>query len=84
MIAILHTWGQNLSLHPHIHCIVPSGGITENEKWKNAKGKGKFLFPVKAMSKVFRARLVEGLRKEFILEDDLYGKLFSRNRVRLL
>ena len=79
MIAILHTWGQTLSLHPHIHCIVPSGGITENKKWKNAKGKGKFLFPVKAMSKVFRARFVEQLRKEFVLKDELYGKLFSHN-----
>lgn len=64
MIAILHTWGQNLSLHPHLHCIVPGGGITESGKWKHAKSKGKYLFPVKAMSKVFRARFVAGLRKE--------------------
>jgi len=71
MIAILHTWGQNLSLHPHLHCIVPGAGITKNDKWKHAKGKGKpgcrtarYLFPVKAMSKVFRARFVAGLRKE--------------------
>ena len=41
MIAILHTWGQNLCLHPHLHCIVPGGGITKNGQWKNAKGKGK-------------------------------------------
>ena len=34
MIAVLHTWGQNLSLHPHLHCIVPSGGMNQNEKWK--------------------------------------------------
>ena len=30
MIAVLHTWGQNLSLHPHLHCIVPGGGVDEN------------------------------------------------------
>ncbi|MEM7373191.1 MAG: IS91 family transposase [Bacteroidota bacterium] len=50
MTAILHTWGQNLSLHPHIHAIVPGGGITEAGKWKTAKGEDKFLFPTKAMS----------------------------------
>nr|WP_317164455.1 transposase [Oceanihabitans sp. IOP_32] len=64
MVAILHTWGQNLSLHPHLHCIVPGGGITKTGKWKNTKSKGKYLFPVKAMSIVFRARFVAGLRKE--------------------
>jgi hypothetical protein len=64
MIAILHTWGQNLSLHPHLHCIVPGGGIAKSGKWKLAKSKGKYLFPVKAMSKVFRAQFVAELRKE--------------------
>ena len=81
MISILHTWGQNLSLHPHIHCIVPGGGITPNKKWKYARGKGKYLFPVKAMSKVFRARFAEGLRKELKLDNTLFRKLFSRNWV---
>ena len=65
MIAVLHTWGQNLSLHPHLHCIVPGGGVTRQSRWKSASNKGKFLFPVKAMSKVFRARFVAGLRKAF-------------------
>jgi len=64
MVAILHTWGQNLSLHPHLHCIVPGGGITETGKWKPAKNEGKYMFPAKAMGKVFRARFVAGLRKE--------------------
>jgi hypothetical protein len=62
MFAILHTWGQNLSLHPHLHCVVPAGGLTRDGKWKHARSDGKFLFPVKAMSKVFRARYVEGVR----------------------
>ncbi len=78
MVAILHTWGQNLSLHPHLHCIVPGGGVSPQMKWKHAKGKGKYLFPVKAMSKVFRARFVEGLRKQTELEDRLYKKLFEK------
>lgn len=64
MIAILHTWGQNLSYHPHLHCIVPGGGISPRGKWKEAKAKDKFLFPVKAMSPVFRAKFIEELRKQ--------------------
>lgn len=65
MIAVLHTWGQNLSLHPHLHCIVPGGGVSKQGKWETARSVGKFLFPVKAMSLVFRARFVAGLRKTF-------------------
>ena len=57
MIAILHTWGQQLSLHPHLHCIVPGGGLSKSGKWKTAKSTGKYLFPVKAMSKVFRSKV---------------------------
>ena len=49
MIAILHTWGQQPSLHPHLHCIVPGGGLSRQDHWKNAKSKGKYLFPAKAM-----------------------------------
>lgn len=83
MIAILHTWGQNLSLHPHLHCIVPGGGITKNSTWKHAKGKGKYLFPVKAMSKVFRARFVAKLRKEQgkRLSASFYQSLFKNQWV---
>ncbi|MGH7239895.1 MAG: IS91 family transposase [Candidatus Saccharimonadales bacterium] len=62
MIVILHTWGQTLNLHPHLHCIVPGGGLTPQGKWKMAKSQGKFLFPVKAMSKVFRTRFITALR----------------------
>lgn len=63
MIAILHSWGQNLSLHPHIHCIIPGGGLANLGVWQNAKNDGKYLFPVKAMSKVFRAKFVATLRQ---------------------
>jgi len=81
MVAILHTWGQNLGLHPHLHCIVPGGGITANGKWKYGKSKGKYLFPVKAMGKVFRARFVENLRKEFDRPKSFYDKLFAKDWV---
>lgn len=52
---VLHTWGQNLSLHPHVHAIVPGGGLDNRGRWKNPKRKSGFLFPVRAMSAVFRA-----------------------------
>ena len=59
---MLHTWGQNLSLHPHVHCIVPGGGLTGEGAWQSPKRTAKrgFLFPVKAMSKVFRAIYLKG------------------------
>lgn len=63
MISILHTWGQTLTLHPHLHCIVPGGGLTRQDKWKHAKSEGKYLFNVKAMSKTFRGRYIAVLKK---------------------
>ena len=78
MIAVLHTWGQNLSLHPHLHCIVPGGGITPNGNWKNVRKDGKFLFSVKAMSKVFRAKYVADLSSKIELEKPLREVLFSK------
>jgi hypothetical protein len=79
MIAVLHTWGQNLSLHPHLHCIVPGGGIDHRGNWKNIRPGGKYLFPVKALSKVFRAKYCERLkRKEPVqygqIRQELWGK----------
>lgn len=82
MIAVLHTWGQNLSLHPHLHCIVPGGGITKSGKWKTAKNKGKYLFNVKSMSKVFRAKYVALLRKNKMdIPQAIYDKIFAKNWV---
>lgn len=80
MICILHTWGQNLSLHPHLHCIIPGGGLN-NQKWKFAKGKDKYLFPVKAMSKVFRARFMEEMRKHITIDHSVVETLFSKSWV---
>ena len=64
MISILHTWGQTMTLHPHLHCIVPGGGLTKQGKWKQAKNDGKYLFSVKAMSKVFRGRFIAALKEQ--------------------
>ncbi|ACU07655.1 transposase [Flavobacteriaceae bacterium 3519-10] len=81
MIAILHTWGQNLSLHPHLHCIVPGGGINRQGKWIRKVRTDKYLFSVKAMSKVFRAKFVASLRACGITDQDLMDKLFAKNWV---
>lgn len=60
MISVLHTWGQNLSLHPHVHMLVPGGGIGEDGKWINAKSNGKFLFPAKdIVCEVFKGKFME-------------------------
>ncbi|HEU0143476.1 MAG TPA: IS91 family transposase [Nitrososphaera sp.] len=63
IISVLHTWGQQLSFHPHIHCIISGGGITAEGKWKEArKNDWRFLFPVKAMAVVYRAKFLEALK----------------------
>ena len=82
MTAILHTWGQNLSLHPHLHCIVPGGGITVAGNWKTAKHKGRYLFPKKAMSKVFRAKMMAKLRGSGLdITQPIAAKLFRKSWV---
>jgi len=78
MIAVLHTWGQTLSLHPHLHCLVPAGGLSKAGYWKKARTEGKFLFPVKAMSKVFRAKYVEKLKARVPLDKQLVQALFKK------
>ncbi len=61
-ISILHTWGQNLMEHPHIHNVVAGGGLTPGgRKWKSCN-KGFFL-PVKVMSKLFRGKFIASLKK---------------------
>jgi len=77
MIAVLHTWGQNLSLHPHLHCIVPGGGIDKTGKWQMQLRSDKYLFSVKALSKVFRAKYVAALRCAAIEDKQLIESLFQ-------
>jgi len=77
MVSILHTWGQQLWLHPHVHCIVPGGGVTPSGKWKNARGKGKYLFPKRAMSLVFRAKFMAELRQRMAVPQAIAKKAFS-------
>ncbi len=63
MIAILHTWKQNLDYHPHLHCIIPSGGITSNNKWKSSPSNGDYLFNVEALGSTFKGKFLYYLKQ---------------------
>jgi Transposase zinc-binding domain/Putative transposase len=61
LTAVLHTWGQNLDHHPHVHCIVPGGGISpEGKRWVACKLG--FFLPVRVLSRLFRRLFLEGLQ----------------------
>jgi Putative transposase/Transposase zinc-binding domain len=63
-LSILHTWGQNLLLHPHLHCVVPAGGLApDHKRWIHPKYR--FFLPVKVLSRVFRGKFVQALRRAF-------------------
>ena len=63
--TILHTWGQNLMNHPHVHCIVPGGGLSlDQSKW--IKSKKKFFIPVKVLSRKFRGKFLYYLNKLYV------------------
>ena len=57
MLAVLHTWGQTLNRHIHIHCLIPSGVLTKNNQWCASRKAG-YLFPVKALSVKFRGKML--------------------------
>jgi hypothetical protein len=61
-ISILHTWGQNLLLHPHVHCVIPAGGISpDHTSW--VRPRYPFFLPVKVLSRVFRGKFCAGLKR---------------------
>ncbi len=63
-LSVLHTWGQNLQHHPHIHCVIPSGGLsTDPTRWIHPRYP--FFLPTKVLSRVFRGKFVTGLRRAF-------------------
>jgi hypothetical protein len=63
-LSVLHTWGQNLQIHPHIHCVVPAGGLSsDHQSW--VRPPYAFFLPVKVLSRVFRGKFVAGLKRAF-------------------
>lgn len=62
VVAVLHSWGQNLSLHPHIHCIVPAAGYTLDGQWKDIGHSGNYLYPINQLSESFKAKFLDSLK----------------------
>ena len=67
MVGVLHTWGRQLNYHPHVHYLVPAGGLSPNgERWISAQNT--FLIPVKALSIIFRAKFRDALKKAGLVD----------------
>ena len=63
-LSVLHTWGQNLQAHPHVHCVIPAGGLSpDHSRWIHPKHH--FFLPVRVLSRVFRGKFVSGLKRLF-------------------
>jgi hypothetical protein len=63
-MSVLHTWGQNVLHHPHIHCVIPAGGLSlDQQRW--IQPRYAFFLPVKALARVFRGKFTAGLKKAF-------------------
>ena len=78
LIAVLHTWGQTLIEHPHLHCIVPGGGLsTDRTRW--IASKENFFIAVHVLSRVFRGKFLEQLKKAYRA-----GRLKCIGRAKLL
>jgi hypothetical protein len=77
-LSVLHTWGQNLQHHPHVHCVVAAGGLSpDGSRWAHARPG--FFLPVRVLSKVFRGKFVAALKRHFRA-----GKLFFHGTLRSL
>ena len=76
-LAVLHTWGQQLQHHPHIHCVVPGGGLSaDGQRWKSCRAD--FFLPVKVLSKLFRRMFLEQSERAFEQRRlSFHGKLSS-------
>lgn len=75
--TVLHTWGQTLSYHPHIHCIIPGGGLTV-DRLRFICSRKKFFLPVKALSALFRGKLLDLVKRDL-----LSGKLYLSGKQRV-
>ena len=63
-LSVLHTWGQNLLHHPHVHCVIPAGGLSpDHQRWVHPRYP--FFLPVRVLSRVFRGKFVAGLKRAY-------------------
>jgi len=78
---LLHTWGQNLSMHPHLHCIVANGGLKSDGQWQFPKrSKSNFLYPVKAMQKLYKGYFMQELKELLVEPDWIFPPNFPMNK----
>ncbi len=74
--SVLHTWSQKLTLHPHVHCVIPAGGLSlHHTSWVHSPDR--FFLPLKVLSRVFRGKFVAGLRQAF-----QSGQLYFRGNLK--
>jgi hypothetical protein len=82
-VAVLHTWGQNLSLHPHVHCIVPAAGYTIDGRWKSIGHSWNYLYPVHQLSEAFKGKFLDSLKRalrklnELSIFNDAIGQAYK-------
>jgi predicted Zn-ribbon and HTH transcriptional regulator len=63
-LSVLHTWGQNLLAHPHVHCLIPAGGLSpDHTRWIHPRYP--FFLPVRVLGRVFRGKFIAGLQRRF-------------------
>jgi len=75
VLAVLHTWSQKLTLHPHLHCIVPAGGLSVHGSWWVSSRK-RFFLPVRVLSRLFRGKILAALKSAYQAgEFELQGPL---------
>jgi hypothetical protein len=74
-VTVLHTWGQNLSLHPHIHCIVPAAGYSLKGRWKNIGKYENYLYPVHQLSAAFKGKFLDNLKRKLRKMDNSSAEL---------
>jgi hypothetical protein len=76
--TVLHTWNQKLGLHPHVHCVIPAGGLSlDHTRW--IRSRYRFFLPIKVLSRVFRGKFVAALKRAFE-----HGQLSFHGDLRLL
>ena len=74
-LALLHSWGQNLHVHPHLHCVVPGGGLSlDGERWVSCRDG--FFLPVRVLSRLFRGKFLAQLQRAFERHElEFHGRL---------
>jgi hypothetical protein len=75
MVGVLHTWGRTLTYQPHVHYLVPAGGVDQATNWLPARNA--FLLPVKSLGKIFRAKFHQALRKSACY-DEIPAKIWRQ------